>query len=77
MDWRQAIIRTNAGIWLIGRLETHLSEILIEILTFWKKMHLKVLWAKWGSFCLGPNVLIAVEKLADRYHFESRCQSLI
>ena len=31
---RQAIILTNAGISLIGPLETNFSEILIEILTF-------------------------------------------
>ena len=40
---RQAIIRTNAGISLIGPLGTNFSEILIEILTFsFKKMRLKV-----------------------------------
>ena len=33
-DRRQAIIWTNAGILLIGPLETNFSEILIEILTF-------------------------------------------
>ena len=39
---RQAIIWTNAGILLIGPLETNFSEILIGIQTFsFKKMHLK------------------------------------
>ena len=40
-DRRQAIISTNAGILLIGPLETNLREMLIEINTFsFKKMHL-------------------------------------
>ena len=56
---RQAIIWTNAGIWLIGPLGTIFSEILIEILTFsFKKMRLKVSSAKRRPFCLGLNVLI-------------------
>ena len=55
---RQAIIWTNAGILLIGPLGTNFSEILIEILTFsFKKMCLKVSFAKWRPFCLGLNVL--------------------
>ena len=33
LERRQAIIWTNAGIWLIGPHETNFSEILIEILT--------------------------------------------
>ena len=43
---RQAIIWTNAGILLIGRLGTNLSEILSEIHTFSpKKMHFEnVVW---------------------------------
>ena len=57
-DRRQAIILTNAGLLLIGPLETNFSEILIEILTFsFKKMHLKVSSAKWRPFGLGLNVL--------------------
>ena len=56
--WRQAIIWTNAGILLIGPLGINFSEILITILTFsFKKMHLKLLSAKWQPFCLGFNVL--------------------
>ena len=54
----QAIIWTNAGILLIGPLETNFSEILIEIHTFtFKKMHLKMASVKWHPFCLGLNVL--------------------
>ena len=44
---RQSIIRTNAGILLIGPLRTNFSEILIEIQTFsLKKIRLKVSSAK-------------------------------
>ena len=58
-DRRQAIIWTNAGIFLIGPSGTNFSEILIEILTFsFKKMRLNVSSAKWRPFCLGLNVLI-------------------
>ena len=54
---RQAIIRTNDGILLIGPLGTNFSEILIEIHTFAsKKMHLKMSSGKWRPFCLGLNV---------------------
>ena len=50
---RQAIIWTNAGILLIGPLETNFSEISVEILTFsFKKMRLKCrLWND-GHFVL-------------------------
>ena len=55
---RQAIIWTNAGILLIGPLETNFSEILIAIEAFsFKKMHLKISSAKWRIFCLGLNLL--------------------
>ena len=55
---RQAIIWTNAGILLIGPSGTNFSEILIVIHTFsFKKMHLKMLSAKWRPFCLGLNVV--------------------
>ena len=54
---RQAIIWTNAGLFLIGLWGTNFSEILIEILTFlFKKMHLKMSAGKWRP--LGLNVLI-------------------
>ena len=55
---RQAIIWTNAGILLIRPLGTNFNEMLIEILTFsFKKMRLKVSFAKWRPSCLGLNVL--------------------
>ena len=55
----QAIIWTNAGILLIGPLWTNFNEILIGIQTFsFKKMHLKMAFAKWRPFCLGLNVLM-------------------
>ena len=56
---RQAIIWTNAGILLIGRLGTNFSDISIKIVTFsFTKMRLKVSSAKWRPFCLSLNVLI-------------------
>ena len=60
--WRhQAIIWSNAGIFLIGPLGINFIEILIEIQTFsFKKMHLKMSSAKWRPVCLGLNVLIHV-----------------
>ena len=55
---RQAIIWTNAGIFLIGPLGTNFSEILIETHTFsFTKMHLKLSSGKRRPFCLGLNVL--------------------
>ena len=57
-DRRQAIIRTNDGILLIGPLGTNFSEIVIGIQTFsFKKINLKMSSAKWRPFCLGLNVL--------------------
>ena len=57
-DRRQVIIWTNAGLLLIGPIETNFSEILIEILAFsFKKIHLKMSSAKWRPFCLSLNVL--------------------
>ena len=56
---RQAIIWTNAGILLIGPLGTNFCEIVIGIQTFsFKKMRLKVSFAKWRLFCLGLNELM-------------------
>ena len=50
-----AIIRTNAGILLIG---TNFSEILSEIHPFsFKKMHLKMSSGRWRQFYLGLNML--------------------
>ena len=55
---RQAIIWTNAGIFLIETLGTNFSKISIEILAFsFKEMSLKFSSAKWQPFCLGLNVL--------------------
>ena len=55
---RQAIIRTNDGILLIGPLGTNISEILIEIHIFsFGEMHLKMSSAKWRLFRPGLNVL--------------------
>ena len=55
---RQAIIRINAEILLIGPWGTNFSEMLIGIHTFsFKKIHLKMSSAKWRPFCLGLNVL--------------------
>ena len=54
----QAIIRTNAGILLIGPLGTNFSEIQIEVLTFsFKKMRLNMSSVTWRPFCLSLNVL--------------------
>ena len=59
---RQAIVRTNAGILLIGPLGINVSEILIEVIIFsFNKMHLKMSSAKWRSFRLGLNVLISYQ----------------
>ena len=56
----QAIIWTNAVILLIGPWGTNFSEILIGVQPFsFKKMHLKMLSAKWRPFCLSPNVLMS------------------
>ena len=64
---RQAIIRTNAGLLLIGPLGTNFSDILIEILIFsFKKMHLKVSSAKRRPFCLGLNVLTYCTNVMDQ-----------
>ena len=58
----QAIIWTNAWILLIRTLGTSFSEILSEIHTLsFKKMHLKMSFAKWRQFCLGLNVLNALQ----------------
>ena len=55
---RQATASTNAGMLLIGRLETNFNESIIEIHTFsFKKMRLKMSCGKWRPFCLGLNVL--------------------
>ena len=61
---RQAMIWTNTEILLIEPLGTNFSENLIGIQTFsFKKMHLKMLSAKWRLFRLGLN------ELSHRYRF--------
>ena len=55
---RQVIIWTNAGLLSIEPLRTYFSENLIKIQPFsLKKMHVKMLSAKWRPSCLGLNVL--------------------
>ena len=55
----QALIWTTTGILSTGPLGTKFSEILIAIQTFSvRKMHLKMLSAKWQPSCLGLNVLM-------------------
>ena len=85
---RQAIIRTNAGILLIGPLGTNFSEILIETQTFsLKKIHLKMSSAQCCSFRLGLNVLmnccfhltyhVALVTITKRYYLGARSLSWV
>ena len=60
-DRRQAIIRTNVGMSLIGPLETNFSEILIKTIHV-QEMHLKMSPEKWRLFCLGLNVLMCPKR---------------
>ena len=67
---RQAAILTYAEILLIGPLGTSGSEILIEIHIFsFIKMCLKVSFAKWRQFCLGPSMLAEIV----RYIIKLKC----
>ena len=55
---RQAVIWTNSEILLILTLGTHFREILSMNDTFlFKKMHLKISFAKWRQFCIGLSIL--------------------
>ena len=64
---RQAIIRTHVGILLIGPPGTNFSKMLIEIHIFsFKKMHVKMLSAKWLPFCLGFNVLSKIYEVVNQ-----------
>ena len=79
---RQAIIWTKAGILLIGPLGTHFSGTSIEIYVFsFKKMHLKMLSAKWRLFRLGLNELTESAKLSQwgtqPTKWSDRCPSLL
>ena len=54
----QAIIWTSGVILLIGPLGTNVSEILMEIYTFWfRNTHLKMSYGKWLPFFHGLDVL--------------------
>ena len=67
---RQAIIRTNTGMLLIGLLGTNFSEILIEIQIFsLKKIRLKMSFVKCYPFRLGLNVL-------SYPHLPASCKSM-
>ena len=56
LSGEQAIIRTNAGLLLIGPFGTNFNETLIKIPTFsFKKMRLKVSSVKRWPFGLGLN----------------------
>ena len=58
----QAIIWTNAWLFLIGPTGTNFNEIIIKINSFsFKKIHLKMSPGKWWPFCLGHNVLSSHE----------------
>ena len=75
---RQAIIWTNAGILLIGRLGTNFSEILIEIYTFsFKKMHMNMSSGKWRPFCLGLHVLIQIMEQAKTPYLNQKWPCLV
>ena len=83
---RQAIIWTNAWILLIGPLGTNFSEMLIEIQRFsFKKMHLKMLSAKWQPSCPSHNALSSfhwamvtfIRELTPLKHWSlSNCKSI-
>ena len=65
-SWRQAIIRTNVGILLIGPLGKNFNEILIEIYTFsFKKMYLKMSSGKCRPSCLALNAFNLTARQAD------------
>ena len=69
-DWRQAIIWTNAGIFLIGPLGTNFSEVLVEIITFsFKKMYLKVSSAKMVSILSRPQCVNSFPPRQNGLHF--------
>ena len=58
-DWHQATTWIH-DILSIRPWRTHFNDILFEIQKFsFKKMHLKTSSAKWHTFCLSPNVLMA------------------
>ena len=71
----QAIIWTNAGILLILHLGTYFSEVLIWIHLFpFKKLHLKMSYAKRRPFCLSLNVHLAEAGRSATHPYLSYCQ---
>ena len=57
--WRQAITWTNVDLLPTGPLGINFTEIRIKIRTLtFKKMRLKMSFAKWRPFCSGGDVLI-------------------
>ena len=75
---RQAIIRTNAGMLLIGTLGTNFSEILSEIHTFsFKEMHLKMPSGRWLPFCLGLNGLIWFGSSRTNFNIQNKFTTIL
>ena len=52
----QTIVKTDAGLLLIGPLGTNVSKIWIKIQVSFRKMNLKMSFAKWRLCSLGLNV---------------------
>ena len=72
-DRCQAIIWTNAGIYLIG-----ISEMLSKIRTFlFTKMHMNILSVKWRQFCFGLNVLFYHDVGEISYLSQSEAPNLV
>ena len=62
---RQAIIWTNAIIFLSGPFGTNVNQMLIEIQTLsFTKIHLNMSFGKWWPSCLGLNVLTLFDYLS-------------
>ena len=74
---RQAIIRTNVGIFLIWPLRTNFNEIGIKIHTFsFKEIRFKMSSGKWRPFCLSLNVLTCNSDLWKRYEWHNEGHSV-
>ena len=67
----QAIIWTNAGMFLIRTLETKISDNLSEIRRFSLKMHFKMSSVKWRQICLGVNVACSRKNITHAGHLLS------
>ena len=73
---RQAIIRSNDGIMVIGPVGTNVKEILIEIhILAFRKLHLDVSSVKWQPFCLGLSVLFTVWRRSVLRHLQAHRRS--